>query len=116
MDDDLGHRELPPEYPAFLERTLTQLQLLYDEGLADRRRLRASGKDTGHYDDTLAGLAETIDGLWDALALHRVLAFAKEHGHGPYTVAGLSAVTEIAADRLQRILDQMAAEGIVFHD
>lgn len=116
MDDELGGRELPPEYPAFLERSLAQFQLLYNEGVAERRRRKAAGEDPRLYDETLAGLAETIEAFWDLLALHRVLDFAKEHGNGPYTVEELSAVTEIGTDRLQRIVDRMVAEGIMFND
>lgn len=116
MDDESGGRELPPEYPAFLERSVTQFQLLYNEGVAERSRRKAAGEDTRLYDETLTGLAETIEGFWDLLALHRVLAFAKEHGNGPYTVDELSTVTEIGAERLQRIVDRMVTEGIMFLD
>jgi hypothetical protein len=116
MDEDLGDSALPPEYPAFLERSLTQFQLLYNEGVAERRRREAAGEDTRFYDETLAALSESTEGFWDLLALHRVLAFAKEHGTGPYTIDTLSAVTEIGVERLQRILDQMVVDGIMFLD
>jgi hypothetical protein len=113
MDDETA---LPPEYPAFLERTLTQFQLLYNEGITEQKHRKATGQDTHLYDETLHALAVAIDGLWDMLALHRVLAFAKEHGSGPYTIDQFSAVTEIEQARLQRIVDRMVAEGIMFTD
>ncbi|GAB2713776.1 hypothetical protein ACX801_18265 [Arthrobacter bambusae] len=117
MADELdGWEWIPPETPAFVERWLSQFQLLYDEGVAERRQRKADGADTRLYDETLGILSEIIETFWDMLTVGRVWAFAKEHGTGPYTIDELSAVTEIGTDRLQSVVDQLVAAGIVFLD
>lgn len=108
--------EASPEQWDKMTGFVADLEALYAEGRLERDKRKAAGEDIGFYEDALAKLAENVAGMRDLITMHRFFEFAKIHGTGPYTLEELSALTETEPSKMQRVIDQLVTDGILFLD
>uniref|UniRef100_UPI003F498711 hypothetical protein n=1 Tax=Promicromonospora sp. CA-289581 TaxID=3240013 RepID=UPI003F498711 len=93
-----------------LRDRVAALERLVDEG---RRTAPAEPARRARRGTVLAGIEAELEGVRQLLVLAQLLGVTERHGPGPYPFDALVAMTGADPDRLQAVLDQMVADGVM---